>query len=1151
MSRALSPLQRTIAAQQNAAVPFASAWVSANAGSGKTRVLTDRVIRLMLSGAEPSQILSITFTKAAAAEMSNRLFERLGEWAAMPDADLKKHLVDLAGAGVLSSIRLDDARRLFARALETPGGLKIQTIHAFAESILGRFPIEAGISPEFQVMDDATSLRLLSELKQELLTGDGLEEQALEALDRLLADRTDSSFNDLLSQAIFMRRRIGEALAAFDGVQGAVAEVRAVLGLGHDDTTYRVISGGCAQGEWNEIGLRRAVDALRRDGGKAATGRAETIAAWLASDDDGRAQMLEDYTGAYLTKQGAPAKNLCPASIRKSDPAVEEILTTEQQRIEELADNLKAAALADTTRDLLLIAEPLLKRYALAKQRQSMLDYDDQIDITLRLLESQASWVHYKLDQGISHILIDEAQDTSPEQWRIAERLSDEFFTGSGAREGTRTVFAVGDEKQSIYSFQGADPEGFDRMRQAFRGKAGEVDGHFHDERLELSFRSAPEILQAVDAVFAGHEAALTASGAEVTHQAWRADAHGLVELWPMDEPVEKTEPERWMAPLDDVQETSNVRRLARRIAQRIRRMIDDGETVRDRDGDGEAQRRITPGDVMILVRRRGALVDEIARALKDADIALPVAGADRMQLTSQIAVMDLMVLGDFVLLPDDDLALATVLKSPLYNFTDDDLFDLAWDRGDGVRLWRVLRDRAAERPHWQAACDELRILMAAADQTTPFGFFSDLLSARGGRKRLHARLGADQMDPLDEFLNAALEDERQNTPSLQGFLHRLRQSDAEIKRDMEQGMDAVRIMTVHGAKGLEAPVVFLPDTARPPKGGSSGLLTLTATDGTRLPVVGASRKDAPAALLDEVERKAAENLAEYNRLLYVAMTRAEDRLYVCGHYNSERSRPSEDGWYERVKAGLAGIAEPQDDGLLRLGQTLTGTTKGNEDGDAENLPPWLAARPPQEPTPTRPLAPSRTEDDAPAQASPLLSAKAGAGRRRGVLIHHLLEILPDLPDGDREAIGRSSLERRARDLTPAERDEMLSEALAVLRDPDMAPAFGPDSRAEAAITGMVGGIVITGQVDRLAISGGEAWIIDYKTNRPPPAEVRNVSPSYLRQMALYREVIRQVHPAISVRAALVWTFETRMMVLPDQMLDAALASLDLQQGAT
>jgi ATP-dependent helicase/nuclease subunit A len=1147
MSTGMTPLQRTITAQQRAAVPSASAWVSANAGSGKTRVLTDRVIRLMLEGADPGEILSITFTKAAAAEMSNRLFQRLGEWAAMPDADLREKLIDLAGSGTGGGFRLDDARRLFARALETPGGLKIQTIHAFAASVLGRFPLEAGISPEFKVLDDQAASDLLGELRRELLTGQGLDDQALAAMDRLIATRADQSFDDLLGQAIHARRTIREALHRHGNVDGAVAALRIALGIGETQTVTSLRINACVAGAWNEIGLRRVINTLCDDGGKQAVARAEILGAWLASDDDGREHMLENYLGLFLTQEGKPRKNIFPAKARKADPEGEDILIAEQERITELADALKAAAVADATHDLLLLAEPLLRRYAEAKQRLALLDYDDQIDKTLELLEGQAAWVHFKLDQGIGHILIDEAQDTSPVQWRIAELLSDEFFTGEGARPGPRTVFAVGDEKQSIYSFQGADPEGFDRMRRTFHDLAHDSGGGFEDVRLELSFRSAPAVLAAVDAVFAGPAGlGLTASGAGVTHQAWRKQAQGLVELWPLDQPAETSEPERWKAPLDAEEETSTRRILAWRIARRIRRMIDAGETVRDRTTGGEGQRRITPGDVLILVRSRGPLVEEIARALKSAEVALPVAGADRMQLTEQIAVMDLMALGDFVLLPEDDLTLAAVLKSPLYNLTDDDLFRLAWNRGEGVRLWRALRDRATEEPTWQAAVDELQALLAVADQSTPYAFFSELLSAGSGRKRLHARLGADQMDPLDEFLNAALEDERQNTPSLQGFLHRLRRSETQIKRDMEQGMDAVRIMTVHGAKGLEAPIVFLPDTARPARGDSGGVTKVPDAGGDSLPAIAVGRKVAPRAMLAQVERNDAARLAEYNRLLYVAMTRAEDRLYICGFFNSERSKPAENGWYELVKAGLSGIAEEAEDGILRLGKAPVGAVAAVKLSEPTDMPPWLAAPPPEEPVPTRPLAPSRTEGDDPAQVSPLATQTGSAGRRRGVLIHHLLEVLPDLPEADRATIGRASLERRARDLPQAERSEMLAEALAVIDDPTMAPAFGPGSRAEAAITGMVGGIVITGQVDRLTIRDGEAWIIDYKTNRPPPDDVANVAPTYLRQMALYREVIRQVHPGITVRSALVWTYETRMMPLPDAMLDAALASLDL-----
>ncbi|WP_416899696.1 MAG: double-strand break repair helicase AddA [Minwuia sp.] len=1153
MSREPTPFEKTIGAQRDAAAPDSSAWVSANAGSGKTRVLTDRVIRLMLAGAEPAQILSITFTKAAAAEMSNRLFERLSGWATSSDEELRGHLVELAGAETGGAYPLDAARRLFARALETPGGLKIQTIHAFAESVLGRFPIEAGLSPEFGVMDDAAAAELLDDIKRRLIAGAQVPPEVAAAIDRLLDEMADASFDELLARTIMSRRLIRTALENHGGVQGTTVALRGHFGLSPDATLDRVREEGAAFGAWDEVGLRRVVRALREAGNKTALEKADGIDAWLMSDDAGRLESLDDYMRLFLKQDGGPLKptTIYGKGAEKADPGGMAVVEAEQERVVELADRMRAASLCDRTADLLTVSEVLLRDYRAAKRRLSLLDFDDQIETTLELLESSAAWVHYKLDQGVDHILIDEAQDTSPEQWRIAELLSGEFFAGEGAREKLRTVFAVGDEKQSIYSFQGADPEGFDRMRQHFRGQAGDIGSGFRDLRLELSFRSAPAILQAVDAVFAGPAGAgLTASGTAVAHEARREQARGLVEIWPMEEPVTLEEPDRWRAPMDTEGAASPRRRLAQRIARHIRGLIDRGETV---DGDDGKPRRIKPGDIMILVRRRDALVEEIARALKAPEIRVPVAGSDRMKLASQIAVLDLMALGEFLLLPEDDLTLAAVLKSPFYNLTDDDLFELAHGRDSGVRLWRALRDRADERPAWRAAVDELTELMAAADQVTPFALYSDLLSARGGRRRLYARLGADQIDPLDEFLNAALADERDHPPSLQGFLFRMRRSEAEIKRDMEQTRDAVRIMTVHGAKGLEAPVVILPDTARPPRPSSGGIRRLPSLDGPALPAIGLSKQASPDRLAQQAEADEAAMLAEYNRLLYVAMTRAKDRLYVCGFYNSDRVKPSDLGWYRLVETALEPIGERDAEGVLRLGAPPPPDSgEGSEAALVAGLPDWLTAPPPDEPAPPRPLAPSRTDAAEPAVASPLAGGAPGLdGRRRGVLIHTLLEVLPGLEPAARRETGLVLLARRARDLDEPLRAELLEEALAVIEAPDIAPAFAPGSRAEAAIAGLVGTAVVSGQVDRLAVTAESVWIVDYKTNRPPPADVAGVAPVYLRQMALYREVLRQIHPGKTVISALVWTWETRLMVLPGDALDAALASLDLTKPAT
>ncbi|MEC9345020.1 MAG: double-strand break repair helicase AddA [Pseudomonadota bacterium] len=1128
----MTPFETAVAAQRRAARPDASAWVSANAGSGKTRVLTNRIVRLMLAGAEPDRILSLTFTKAAAAEMSNRLFGMLSDWATTADDRLRVNLAELIGAEAADEVDLDAARRLFARALDTPGGLKIQTIHAFSEAVLGRFPLEAGISPDLRVIDETESAAMIAAIRERLLAGESGGPEVADAVALLLDSIADTTFDDLLATTIAQRARIEAALQAHGGAAGLARALRRALTLGPAETEATVIATGCRHGAFDELGLRRVITSLRADGGKTALDRAERLEAWVLADDAGRVARFDDHLSVFLTQAGEARTKLYPAKARKADPAGETVLETEQERVLLLQDRRKAARLADMTSALMCIAGALLDDYETAKRRLGRLDFQDLVLKVRDLLARDPGWVLYKLDRGIAHILIDEAQDTAPAQWEIAERLSAEFFSGQGAVEEIRTIFAVGDEKQSIYSFQGADPDGFRRMRAKFRDFTEAVGNRFEDVALELSFRSAPQVLGSVDAVFTGARSAGVGGDATVRHFAHRDEVPGVVELWPLEEPDAQEEANRWDAPLNMETTGSPRRRLAQRIATRIRRMIDEGETI---GGGNRPERPVTAGDILVLMRRREPLVGEIARALKD--LGIPVAGADRMMLTEQIAVMDLMVLGDFLLLPEDDLALATVLKSPLFDLTDQDLIALA--HGRSGTLWGALQARAGEQPPWQAALDELRDLRGQVDRMTPFAFYAALLGAGGARRRLIARLGPDQLDPLDEFLEAALADEHDAPPSLQGFLHRLRRASPEIKRDMDHGGNAVRIMTTHGAKGLEAPVVFLPDTARPPKTGDS---LAWLKDG--IPVLAAAQKDMPDTVAARTADAAEAALEEYRRLLYVAMTRAEDRLFVCGYFTSPRSAPADDGWYRMVEAGLteAGAVEAED-GILRLGSPPPAGTATAPVEHRPTLPDWAMQRAPDEPEPSRPLSPSRPAAE-PAVRSPLARDPA-FGLRRGVLVHRLLQVLPTRPEDARREQGAALLASLAPDLAADQRAALLDEALAVLEMPELAGLFGPGSRAEVPVAGLVGPTAVVGQVDRLAITADSVWIADYKTNRPPPLRVEDVPLAHIRQMALYRAVLQRIHPGHAIRCVLVWTERASVMEVPPARMDDIARSLD------
>ncbi|MCW8862173.1 MAG: double-strand break repair helicase AddA [Rhodospirillales bacterium] len=1139
------PSPGATAAQLVAADPGASVWVSANAGTGKTRVLIDRITRLLLEGVRPERILCLTFTKAAAAEMATRLADRLSAWAVADDDRLAEELHQLFGKPADHDLH-PLARRLFAETLDAPGGLKIRTIHSFCESLLGRFPLEAGLAPHFTVMDERTAAELMQDARDRIFAHafDRGEERVARAMDHLAGLVNEDGFATLMRQLSFHRSRLAALISAHKGLDGAIAAARRNLGVEEGATAEGIVADACREGAFDRAGLSAAVVALAEGSAKDGE-RSAAIAAWLEGGDDGRAAGWPDYTDVFMRKDGkARAESqLSTKAVREKTPAAFDVLLAEQERIVGTAQRLKALFVAEATGALLALGSSLMDAYDDIKARRALLDYDDLILATRGLLtrDGGVSWVHYKLDGGLDHVLVDEAQDTSPEQWDVITALAAEFFEPGGARgDAGRTVFAVGDEKQSIYSFQGADPAAFEGTRQMFADRARAMGGDVVPVELHKSFRSTPVVLRAVDAVFAGDRAAaegLTFAGRPVVHESSRHGQGGLVEIWPTLTPDEEVDRDPWDAPMDHVGEQSPPARLARLIADTIGGWLDRGEVLES------AARPILPGDVMILVRRRDAFVEEMVRALKLRNI--PVAGTDRMVLTDQLGVMDLVAVGRFVLLPEDDLNLAVVLKGPLFGFTDDDLFAFAHGR-EGT-LWRALGAKAdTDGGPFLHARERLAALLARADYQPPYEFYARILGAEGGRRAILGRLGRDAEDPIDEFLSLSLAYEREHPPSLQGFLHWLEAGGTEIKRDLEQGRGTVRVMTVHGAKGLQAPIVFLPDTCTVPDKRTDSRLRWI--DGEDPILLWPPFSDTDVPVTEELgDAAAALRLQEYRRLLYVAMTRAEDRLYVTGHEN--RRGRSEGCWYDLIRdavvelSGVVPFEGPAGGEGLRILDPQEAapdkTGKGTDKAEPATvpLPDWARQPPPPEPEPSRPLAPSRPSGDAPPVASPL-GGDGGARFRRGRLIHRLLQTLPDIDPVRRADAARAWLARASHGLDPALQDEIAVETMAVLDDPRFAALFGSGSRAEVPLAGVVGGRVVAGQVDRLVVDEGEVTVVDYKTNRPPPTAVEDVSAVYLAQMAAYRALLNDIYPGRAVRCVLLWTDGPRIMDLPDALLD-------------
>jgi ATP-dependent helicase/nuclease subunit A len=1100
--------------QHQAASPDLSTWLSANAGSGKTRVLTDRVARLLVHGVDPQNILCLTYTKAAAAEMHNRLLGRLGAWALLDDSALRDALSGI-GAGVPED--LGRARTLFARALEAPGGLKIQTIHAFCAAILRRFPLEAGVPPQFIEIDEDQTRKLLAEVLESMAAGP--DAAVIDAVAPYLRSET---LEDLGREVLSCRDGFGQSMTR-DAALG-----RFGLPPGFDES--RLARTAFMPGDAALLASLHAVLSL---GGpndlKAAEKAANLTGKPLVAGD---LLLLEDLllfgesaATPFGSKAGKFPTKACRAAL---GPRIDEL--------DDLMDRIAAArplrlglTAAERTCALHAFADRLLPAYDAAKAARGWLDFDDLIVRTRNLLVDApaADWVRYKLDGRIDHILVDEAQDTSPVQWQVIEALADEIASGSGARPDVpRTLFVVGDKKQSIYSFQGARPEAFDDMQLRF-GQRLASGGGLQRLQLQYSFRSSAAILSAVDSTY------LAGAGSQdERHRAFNAALPGRVDLWPILPPESSEDPDAWWNPVDLQGADHHNVRLADAIAGFIQDCI-AGETLPLKDG---TRRPIHAGDFLVLVQRRtSGLFHTIIHACKARGI--PIAGADRLRLSAELAVRDVLSVLRFLALPEDDLALAEALRSPLLGWSEDDLFRLA--HGREGHLWTALRRARTAHAETFAFLDPL---IAKADYLRPYELIEEILTTLWGRERLIARLGPEVEDGVDALLSQALRYESLEVPSLTGFLAWHASGDIDIKRQAEGAGRQMRVMTVHGAKGLEAPIVILPDTLRGERERPSEILM---GDGTALWRTSAA--ESPPAIA-EARRIAAEaERAERRRLLYVAMTRAEQWLVVCGAGERKDGGAT---WYDEVERGLTEAGSvphpmPTGEGLrLAHGNWSYGPIMGPDLPDRAPRPVESWMRSPAA-TPDRPPQPLKPSDLGGAKVLP---GEGGEGdpdaMERGTILHALLDHLSRHPAEAREAMARPVLDGLGLPLADSEGDALVSTAMRLLADPGLEGVFGPDTLSEVPVSGPLsplGGRAISGTIDRLVVRPDSVLAVDYKTNRVVPERPEDVPEGLLRQLGAYAALLAQVYPGRRIETALLWTATGQLMSVPHEMVMDAL----------
>ncbi|OUS37829.1 double-strand break repair helicase AddA [Rhodobacterales bacterium 56_14_T64] len=1103
-------------AQFRAARPDASTWLAANAGSGKTKVLTDRVARLLLKGVQPQHILCLTYTKAAASEMQNRLFKRLGEWAMLQDTALIAALTELGAEDVISPEGLSQARTLFARALETPGGLKIQTIHSFCSSLLRRFPLEARVSPQFSEMEDRAASLLRAEISEDFAKGD--QAHLVEALARHV---TDSDF-DTLTAAISRRR------AGFDTPLEWV-DLLKLFDLPADFDESALESLAFLGGEEELLQRTRTMLASGGVNDQKAAQKLQGITRPTLSD-------LAALESVFLT--GASAKEPFSAKLgsfptkklREGHASLMDPLEPLMLRVEDARGKRLGLMTARKSHDLHQFAAAFVPEYARRKQLRGWLDFDDLILKARQLLNDPgvAAWVLYRLDGGIDHILVDEAQDTSPVQWDVIEKLAQEFTSGEGARSDVeRTIFVVGDIKQSIYSFQGADPDAFDRMRAEFGNRLRDTGTELQDASLDFSFRSSAAILGLVDLVF--QDMPRAGFHKESLHRAFKGDLPGRVDLWPVVEKVDDKDERDWTDPVDRPGARHHNVILAERIAQSIKQMIDDGVTIPE-DGSNRGtfiRRPVHAGDFLILVQRRSDLFSEIIRACKAA--RLPIAGADRLKVGAELAVKDLAALLSFLATPEDSLSLACALKSPLFGWSEQMLFDLA-HRRSAKYLWTALRDRAEDFPETMQILNDLR---NQTDFLRPFDLIERTLTRHQGRKNLLGRLGPEAEDGINALLSQALAYERTDIPSLTGFLVWMQTDDLEIKRQMGAAGSMIRVMSVHGSKGLESPIVILPDTAKrqPPRDDE-----IMMADGTPMWKVPAAQM--PATMLTARELAQDKQRNERLRLLYVALTRAEKWLIVAAAGDLAKDG---DSWYQRVEFALG------DAGAVTL-DTAGGPGLRLEHGDWDGLP----FEPREEKAQIKSTLTTVFTTPAPPYAAPkptlspsdLGGAKALPGEQgldedaamaRGSQLHLLLEHLPSLPQSDWPKIAQNLLQ----DATNC--DEFLAEASAVIQNPDLSAIFAPDTLAEVSVTSDLGDDRLHGIIDRLLVTPDKIIAVDFKSNATVPLTATQCPEGLLRQMGAYAHALEQIYPDRQVETAILWTRTATLMPLPHDLVSAAL----------
>jgi ATP-dependent helicase/nuclease subunit A len=1116
--------------QKIASNPDYNVWVSASAGTGKTKVLIDRILRLLLKGNSIDKILCITFTKVAAQEMINRLSSILARWSILEDADLAKELF-LLNEEEPTTEEISLAKQLFANFIDNPQKINIQTIHSFCQNILNNFPIEANIMSGFKVIEPDYAQELKKQAIESVLNtkifDDSLEIK--NTLTTIVKHISALDFENKISSILNYPEKMDilqdkyNLNIDFESFKlNLYEELKAKQGISAESILQQYFDGS-----FNKLAFLEIISIAQGTKNKLSASFDINKLFWFLNlPKDEQIKNKDVWEKVFYTTSGSIRKKIVNEGFLKELQDgqalwVKQVIEEELLRLEKLRNEYKNQISAEINLAFMQLAYEIYKAYENIKLSLGVLDFNDLIIKTHKLLNKSLviPWILYKLDNKISHILVDEAQDTNPLQWDIIRVFVEEFFTGSSSNQENRSIFVVGDVKQSIYSFQGASPEYFNVIKALFKEKVKNAEKIWHQVPMNTSFRSSSGVISAVNHItsnlFSQNDNIYKEE--DFTHLAHNQNLGANIEIWPLL--VDDNKEEKWR----------RYKNLATAIVKKIKKLNQDG---------------VSYGDILILYRKRegNPTLNYLVKFLKESEI--PVLGVDKLNLSEHLAVNDLIALAKFLLQQNDDFSLACVLKSPIFNLKDDDIFNLKITNSSSLF-------NSLNQEKYIHIYNKLNKWVSLVDYIPVYDLFFHILYVEKNFTNFLNSFGNEVQDILMEFMNLILQfNERtqsKNISNLQIFLEFITKGDHKISRDSSSKKDMVNLMTIHASKGLESRVVFILNDLDAKS--QNDIILYNENPSTPLLLLKLS-KDYQNDYTNQIVLKQKNyQLKELARLFYVAITRAKEQLYICSvakQAPDENEDKANHLWWQILnnainnnvffEHNLSALESDFFDEKLGfvtkkafcISQATPLIKKEIFSQNSINfIPQWCFKEAPKEQNPTKPLSPSKIDFEEKYFSSPLsqMDEKKNNLINKGLLVHKILEQINYLSDyKEIELFINNILNGYAEQLTEQSIIEIKNNIHSLLNKKELMFLWENKGMAEVGISGQINYNnelnIVSARVDKIIKIDNKLWVIDYKYAKKPNLP----SKKHIKQMEIYKSILKNIYPECDISGLIIYT---------------------------